>query len=126
MGKLARLRAQEKMEAGILPIRIGVRERARDRKAREAARHVKIPFPKGAKPIRADELHALFDKAHEINAEVAAGVRAPVPVDLEEELLDPVTPEVFDAMKTLALANVAYAPQLRRKAASSSSDDESA
>jgi hypothetical protein len=98
---LQKLAAKERLEAGVIPIRIG-RERARDRKARERKQGILIPVKKGDKPVGKGELQAALDQARTIKQEVEMGLRAPVPVDLEAEQLEPLGDETFAALKDAA------------------------
>jgi hypothetical protein len=86
MGKQARLANEEKMKAGILQVRVGPKERARDRKLREKQGGIFLPVPKGSTPFTVTESQALFGQAREIKNEVREGKRANVAVDLQEEL----------------------------------------
>lgn len=84
MGKEARLRAQERMEAGIIPIRFGRKQRAKDRKREIKSSHIRFDFPRGTKPITKEEKDDLFEKARRVKTEIAQGIRPPVPVELAD------------------------------------------
>lgn len=86
MGAKARKANREKMEAGILQIRVGRKERARERKEREKRGGIFLPVRKGERPFTAAESRELFGAARTIKEEVAAGLRPNVEVDLQEEL----------------------------------------
>lgn len=100
MGKEARRRAEEKLQAGMIPIRFGPKNTAKARK-RRARPPTFMPIKKGEKPIRREEVRQSFDAARKVRAEVAEGRRPGGEVDLGEEELDAVAPEF-----ALALADV--------------------
>jgi hypothetical protein len=74
MGKLQRASAQERLQAGILTIRIRPKERARDRKAREARQRIFLPVAKGSKPLTALECDEVFGQARRAKEKMEAGV----------------------------------------------------
>lgn len=106
MGKAARLNAKAKMEAGILPLRVGGRTgdglqrlTSKQRK-RLAKKPFTLPVPKGSKPLSAHELFAVFEQSRQVQKEVDEGTRAPGVVDLNEEAenLAPAEAAVLDLL----------------------------
>ena len=108
MGKEARRSAELRLQAGIIPIRIG-RKSAKARKAearkKEQATRVFLPVGKKEAPLEKAELELAFGKAHQARAEVAAGVRAAGPVDLAEVGLEPMSPDVAKLVLDVAQAS---------------------
>jgi hypothetical protein len=113
MSRLQKLAARERLEKGIIPIRIGP-ETARQQRQREKRERqgIRIPVPKGNPPLRAEERDAMLERAREVQDEVERGIRPPAPVDLSEEILDEVEPPVFDLLKAAA-RSVIEAPRAR-------------
>lgn len=110
MGKEARRHAQEKMLRGEIPIRIGKKEKARDRRKRETESRIFMPVKKGEQPLSKLEQRETFARSRKIKEDVAAGVRAPDPVDLGEAELQEVPAEVAEL-----IADAILRPTQRRR-----------
>lgn len=112
MGREARVNAQERLQAGVIPVRIGKRSRAKDRKLAEKRRQIFLPVAKKGAPLVAGEINGTFEAARKVQAEVRAGVRPPGKVDLSEEHLIPI-PEVAAQMLADAVVLVTTTARLR-------------
>jgi hypothetical protein len=91
----SKARAKACAEAGILPIRIGPKERAKDRKARENKQKIFLPVPKNSEPLTALEQHEIFDRARKAKNDMRDGKRPVEPVELDGEALDVAGPTLI-------------------------------
>jgi hypothetical protein len=105
MGKLARRNAEEKLLRGEIPIRIGRKERAKDRKAKERQSQIWLPVTKKEAPLTAAEQEEVFASARQVKAEVASGKRPAGVVDLGEVGIPEMSPEMVGR-----LADVVFSP----------------
>jgi hypothetical protein len=99
--------AEERLQRGEIPIRIGRRERARDRKAREKKSRIWLPVVRGEKPLTAAEQEEVFARARQVKAEVASGARSAEPVTLADVDVPEAQPEAVDLLASIVLSPLA-------------------
>ena len=102
MGAEVRRNQQAKMQAGIIPIRIGRKIRAKDRKAEERRKAIFLPVAAGTKPLAAVEIEELFAKIRRVKREIAEGTRPAEPIELADVDLGPVGPEMLEVLSDAA------------------------
>jgi hypothetical protein len=105
MGKESRRRAVEKLQAGIIPIRIGKKVRAKERKGAARKAQIFMIVRKGEAPLCSAEINREFEKARGMKEEVAVGTRASEKVDLGELDLPEMKPEMANLIADAVLVS---------------------